>query len=130
MTRLIPLLPGANLATVVTPETTLPSPRYLCQRCANCCRWPGDVVLEESDILRIAGHLGLTPFDFVNRHTRLRENRTGLSLREKPGGGCEFLDGIDCAINEVKPDQCRGFPNQWNFPGWRKKCEAIEVLDR
>ena len=30
-------------------------------------------------------------------------------------------------INEVKPQQCRDFPNKWNFPGWRQVCEAIPV---
>jgi hypothetical protein len=27
----------------------------------------------------------------------------------------------------VKPEQCSGFPNKWNFPGWRQVCEAIPV---
>ena len=46
-------------------------------------------------------------------------------------GGMEttfiFLDGIDCTIQAVKPRQCRGFPNEWNFAGWRKHCEAVPV---
>ena len=40
-----------------------------------------------------------------------------------------MLDGNRCTIQAVKPIQCRGFPNQWNFPGWRKVCEAIPVPD-
>jgi hypothetical protein len=27
----------------------------------------------------------------------------------------------------VKPEQCAGFPNKWNFTGWRQVCEAIPV---
>lgn len=38
-----------------------------------------------------------------------------------------MLDGDECRIQEVKPVQCRGFPNTWNFPGWEKECQAIEV---
>ena len=68
-------------------------------------------------------------FDFVNRHTRIRGNRTGVTLSEKQNGECVFLDGIDCTINDVKPEQCKGFPNRWRFPGWREVCEAVEVFD-
>ena len=39
-----------------------------------------------------------------------------------------FLEGRDCAIQPVKPRQCAGFPNTWNFPGWREACEAVPVL--
>jgi hypothetical protein len=38
-----------------------------------------------------------------------------------------MLEGDECRIHEVKPAQCRGFPNVWNFPGWEKECEAIAV---
>ncbi|MBP7951325.1 MAG: YkgJ family cysteine cluster protein [Verrucomicrobiales bacterium] len=100
---------------------------FACQRCANCCKWPGDVVLWEDEADRIARFLGLPVAEFIERFTRLRANRTGLSLTEKENGECIFLDGIDCRINAVKPQQCRDFPNKWNFPGWRDRCEAIEV---
>ena len=42
-------------------------------------------------------------------------------------GACIFLEGQDCKIQPVKPQQCRGFPNAWNFPGWREVCEATEI---
>jgi len=62
---------------------------------------------------------------FIQNFTRLRPDRQGLALIDKPNGECYFLQGNDCSINEVKPDQCRAFPNRWNFPGWRSICEAI-----
>jgi uncharacterized protein len=103
-------------------------PRYLCQRCGNCCRWPGDVRITEEETGRIARFLGLTEEDFVQRCTRLNANRTGLSIIDKANGECLFLAGVnECLIQPVKPGQCAGFPNEWNFPGWREKCEAIEV---
>ena len=102
--------------------------RYLCQRCGNCCRWPGDVRITEGEVVKIARFLGLTEEAFIERHTRLNANRTGLSIIEKPNGECVFLEGVNtCLIQPVKPAQCSGFPNEWNFPGWREQCEAVEV---
>ena len=72
-------------------------------------------------------HLGLSEHDFIQRYTRLRPRRDGLALIDKPNGECIFLEGRDCAVQAVKPGQCRGFPNTWNFPGWREVCEAVPV---
>jgi len=99
--------------------------RYVCQRCGNCCRWPGEVPLTEGEVESIAEFLGRSVPDFVENCTKLRLNRSGLTLIDKPNGECVFLDGIECTIQPVKPGHCAGFPNQWNFPGWRKQCEAI-----
>ena len=96
-----------------------------CQRCTACCRWPGQVRLTDAEIARIAAYLGLSESEFIERHTRLRGDRKGLSLLEKPNGECEFLVGNDCFIQPVKPQQCRDFPNLWNFPGFEKVCHAI-----
>ncbi len=35
-----------------------------------------------------------------------------------------FLDENDCAVQPVKPKQCRDFPNLWNFPGFEKVCQV------
>lgn len=98
---------------------------YQCQRCTNCCRWPGFVKITDTDISALAQFLGVSEFDFVQRYTRLRQYRDGLALIDKPNGECIFLDGNDCSVQPVKPKQCKGFPNEWNFPGWKKVCEAI-----
>jgi hypothetical protein len=103
-------------------------PYYACQRCGNCCRWPGDVRVTHEEVEVIAEHVGIPIDEFLETHTRINANRTGLSLIEKPNGECLFLEGLNvCRIQSVKPEQCKGFPNLWNFPGWREKCEAIEV---
>lgn len=104
-----------------------PKVRYVCQRCTACCKWPGDVRIEEDEILPISQFLNLTEDAFIAQYTRLRSNRQGLSLLEKNNHECVMLDGNSCRIHEVKPEQCRGFPNKWNFPGWRQVCEAIAV---
>jgi hypothetical protein len=89
-------------------------PKYLCQRCTNCCRWPGDVKVSEKEITAIASFLEIEEAEFIGTHTRLRSDRRGLSLIDQPDGACIFLEG-------------RGFPNAWNFPGWREVCEATEI---
>lgn len=96
-----------------------------CQRCTACCRWPGQVRLSEADITRIAAFLQLNEHDFIQRYTRLQKDRRGLALQEKPDGACVLLDGNLCAIQAVKPQQCRDFPNLWKYPGAEKYCRAI-----
>ena len=98
---------------------------YECQRCTACCRWPGEVGFAEGEIARLAAFKGMTEHDFIQNYTRLREDRSGLALQEKPNGECIFLDGNDCSVQTVKPQQCRDFPNLWNFPGFEKQCRAI-----
>jgi len=101
---------------------------YQCQRCTNCCRWPGHVKVGAAEIAAIAQFLGMEEYDFIQRYTRLRDQRDGLALIEKHNGECIFLEGRDCAVQPVKPIQCAGFPNTWNFPGWREVCEATPSL--
>lgn len=103
---------------------------YECQRCTACCRWPGFVAVADREIAEIAAFLGVDEDAFIQEQTRLRPNRDGLALLDKRNGECAFLDGRDCAIQPVKPAQCRAFPNQWNFPGWRDVCEAVPRLRR
>ncbi len=73
----------------------------------------------------MAAHLGISHHDFIQEFTRLTNDRRGLALRDKPDGECVFLDGIDCRVQPVKPQQCRDFPNLWNFPGFELHCRAI-----
>lgn len=73
----------------------------------------------------------MSEHEFIQQFTRLRHDRRGLALMEKLNGECIFLDGNDCAVQPVKPRQCRDFPNLWNFPGFEKVCHALphEVSD-
>ena len=96
-----------------------------CQRCTACCRWPGQVRLTAEEIARIAAFKGMAEDDFIQQFTRLTWDRSGLALLEKPNHECVFLDGNDCAIQSVKPQQCRDFPNLWNVTGAQQMCRAI-----
>lgn len=96
-----------------------------CQRCTACCRWPGEVRVTDAEVTRLAAFLGIAEDEFIQRNMRLRPDRRGLVLADKENGECVFLDGVDCRVQSVKPQQCRDFPNLWNFPGWEKVCHAI-----
>ena len=98
---------------------------FECVRCGNCCRWPGCVKVSGSEIDAIAAFLEMDESEFIERYTALMPDRQGLTLVEKPDGSCIFLEETDppsCRIQPVKPEQCRGFPEHWNFPGWEKEC--------
>lgn len=101
---------------------------YVCQRCGNCCRWPGAVRLKEAEVGALAAFLGLEEREFIRDYTELHPDRRGLMLKNRQDGSCVFLEGRNvCRVQAVKPWQCRQFPNGWNFPGWRDVCEAIAM---
>ena len=129
----VPIFSHSTRPPASRKRRAVPTPhdiRYTCQRCTNCCRWPGIVRVGQDEITAIAAHVRMSEEAFLRDHTRLRPDRLGLSLLEMPDGSCEWLDGRDCRLQKVKPAQCRAFPNEWNFPGWREKCEAVPSLVR
>ena len=84
--------------------------------------------LGDGEVARLAGFTGMTEAEFIQRFARVSQDHHGLSLAEKPDGSCVFLDGNACAVQPVKPQQCRDFPNLWNFPGFEEHCRAIPRL--
>jgi Fe-S-cluster containining protein len=107
----------------------LPVPVSLeCQRCAACCRWPGEVRLNNDEIAQLAAFLRLSEREFIDQHTRLRRDRRGLALQERPDGSCIFLEGKDCTVQPVKPQQCKDFPTPWVNALWGKA--GLEVIER
>ena len=99
---------------------------FHCRRCGNCCRWPGDVRVDAGEIVRMAALLGLTPESFIERHTRLTHDRTGLTLTENAEGACRFLQPDNsCALQAAKPRQCTGFPAEWRAPGYEHLCPGL-----
>jgi Fe-S-cluster containining protein len=98
---------------------------FECQRCAACCRWRGEVRPSEAEITRLADYKGLSEGAFIEQFTRLTYYRHGLALKEKPNGECVFLEGRDCTVQSVKPQQCRNFPSLWRMPGFEWICPAV-----
>ncbi len=112
----------------VQGDSLAPMPIFLeCDRCTACCRWPGQVKVSEAEITQMAAHMGLSEGDFIGRFTRLNANRSGLALTDQANGACVFLEGDNCRVNPVKPQQCRDFPNLWNYPGSEGICRAKPV---
>ncbi len=98
------------------------SPR-ICVRCGRCCRWPGTVRLREGEAGAIAEYLGLEASVFLDRYAELAPGRRHLALRQEADGTCVFLWKANvCLIQPVKPSQCVGFPNEWNFSGYETQC--------
>jgi Fe-S-cluster containining protein len=83
------------------------------------------VLLNDAEIARLAAFKGLSEREFIQRFAKLRADRRGLALQEQPDGACIFLEGGNCAVQPVKPQKCREFPNLWNFPGFEKVCHAV-----
>jgi hypothetical protein len=69
------------------------------------------VRLTDGEVARLASFKGLSEYQFIQEFTRLTEDRRGLALKDKPNGECIFLEGNDCAVQAVKPQQCREFPD-------------------
>jgi len=90
------------------------------------------VRLAEEEIAPIAALLGIGEDEFIQRHTRLTADRSGLSLLENADGSCVFLEeaasGAACRIQAAKPRQCRNFPRIWNFPGWETECAGGRAM--
>lgn len=81
--------------------------------------------MTSAELGRLAAFKGVSEYDFIQQFMRLRPDRRGLVLQEQADGACIFLVGNDCAVQPVKPQQCRDFPNRWNFPGFEKICRAL-----
>ena len=104
-----------------------PTTFYQCDRCTACCRWPGDVRITDEEVTKIASFFDLTEQEFIDQHTRVNSARNGLSILENEDHSCSMLVNGGCLIHEAKPEQCKGFPNTWNFPGWKDVCHAKPI---
>lgn len=98
---------------------------FNCTGCGTCCRWTGSVLLTSRDIATMAGWLGLSEQEFIDRHTRLAPNRIQLALVDQTDGSCSFLEGNRCGIYEARPEQCRSFPFAWSVA---EGCPELDKL--
>lgn len=90
-----------------------------CTRCTNCCR-TATVILDQEDVDRIAARLGIAAQEFIEKYLERDEIEGGFAMRQKPYP----LLGDDnrCTVYEVRPTNCRGYPNT------DKKCFARRVF--
>jgi Fe-S-cluster containining protein len=83
--------------------------RFECQPgCTACCEQKGFVYLTDTDLARIAIHLGLNAAEFERKFCYRTRNRVRLRVPKEVN--CHFLVDGGCSIHAVKPTQCRVFP--------------------
>lgn len=121
----IALRPTARYFRLLTLQMEI---NLQCQRCAACCRWPGEVRLSDVEVSQLANFLRLSENEFIESHTRLRKDRRGLALKAREDNSCIFLEENSCAVQAVKPEQCKEFPNRWVNLLWGKV--PVEVMRR
>lgn len=103
---------------------------FKCRRCGECCRIEGFVRIDEGDVTRIAGYLGMSEADFISRETVLSPDRRSLALKDAADGACSMLDGNGlCRIYPVRPEKCRTFPYEWVNPGSSDYCPGLKELE-
>jgi hypothetical protein len=77
-----------------------------CTKCANCCK-ELKPILGELDIERISKHLGMTKEDFILKYS-VKNDEKEFELNQMP---CIFLVDNKCQIYEMRPKNCREYPN-------------------
>ncbi|MEZ6005933.1 MAG: YkgJ family cysteine cluster protein [Planctomycetota bacterium] len=107
--------------------------RFDCTMCGRCCTSNGEfthLYLSQSDVLALAGELGLSEPAFRQQHTWQQD---GWTLLRIDGPRCTFLeDKGTCGVYEARPMQCRTWPfwrenlaqEAWNGPV-REICPGI-----
>lgn len=77
-----------------------------CTKCGNCCKVL-KLMLDKEDIERISKYLNISEDDFINKY--LIKNKDGdFEFKRKP---CVFLVDNKCKIYDIRPKECKEFPN-------------------
>jgi uncharacterized protein len=99
-------LSNAELDAVVRKTTDEVWAQIDCKTCANCCRTM-QIVVDNKDIVRLAGRLGMTIAQFTKQYIAVAEDKT----RYFTSMPCPFL-GEDnlCSVYDDRPKACRDFP--------------------
>jgi len=110
----------------------MPPATFTCQRCGNCCRHSGEVRLFDDEPTSLARFLDMPVAAFTEQFTRLRDDRQGLTLTERPDGACIFLEDapVTCRVQLAKPRQCRDFPFTWRYDDLERVCPAARALQQ
>jgi Fe-S-cluster containining protein len=80
---------------------------FSCIQCGDCCKGFGGTYLSKNDMLAIAGHLGISESELLEKYCVMSGKRP--ILRQRSDGYCVFFDR-NCSIHPVKPQMCRKWP--------------------
>ncbi len=82
---------------------------FECLKCGDCCYGEGGIFVEDEEIKRIAGFLGITQEAFLSQHCEERHGR--IYVKTGPDGFCIYHDAKNgCSIHPVKPERCALWP--------------------
>ena len=103
---------------------------FRCQGCGACCRIPNGIVrVSDGEISRIAGYLGVTEAEFIEKETDVAPDRRGLVLKSRLDDSCVWLtEDNRCRIHPVKPDKCRSFPYEWTNRDSGEVCPGLRAI--
>jgi len=100
---------------------------YNCDRCpAYCCSYPR-IIVNKTDVKRLAKHFGLTLQKAYKKFTKKGHEKGEIILRHQKdehfGTICQFLDQETrgCTVYKARPKICRDFPGT-------KRCGYYEFL--
>lgn len=81
-----------------------------CLSCGNCCKTMTPTYLQ-SDLKRIAKHVGMTTEAYFDKYCELDESKD-IVHKKTP---CHFLQRDNkCSIYAIRPVDCSGFPHMHN----------------
>jgi len=80
---------------------------FECQKCGECCKGYGGTYVTESDIIKIADYINITPEELIEKYCVLSGKK--FVLAQSSTGYCKFWNKI-CTIHPVKPKMCKAWP--------------------
>jgi hypothetical protein len=86
---------------------------FVCKKCGVCCKKQKVVLMTVYDIFRVSRHLGMSSNDFFKRYCTksAKFNSDGLKrFYLRADGGCPFLKGNLCSVQDIKPVVCARNP--------------------
>ena len=104
---------------------------FTCQCCGQCCKWDGFVKATEEEMNAAAKLLGISLDEFIQKYTKLSQDRQSLIFADREDGACIFLnDNNRCKIYAARPWQCRTFPHEWDVPPeYQKLCPGHRLAE-
>lgn len=100
--------------TILEPSAQI---QFNCHKgisCFNACCRHADIQLTPYDIIRLKDNRGMSPTEFLKKHTvpfeMDRDGLPGIKMRTDDEGACLFLTEEGCSVYADRPTACRYYP--------------------